>query len=350
LLAAVYDGSPQIRLVQRDIPRIARNEVLLKVEACSICGTDRRILRAGHRGIPSGTQRTLGHECSGEVVEVGRDVQWPRVGMRLGVSPNIGCGHCDVCILGYTNLCPENIGIGGGIDGGMAEYLRIPAPYIQQGNLGEVPPNISYEEAALNEPLSCSYRGLRACHIQLNESILIVGAGTIGLMMVQLARLMGAGLVIVSQRSAPRRAFAQRFAPDVIVNPEEQNLLDLVMERTGGKGVDVAIVAAPSPEAQTQVIDTMAVHGRVNFFGGLPKDKGMTQVNANQIHYRELCILGTTGQTVEDYRTTMALLGKGLIDVASLISGRFRLEDAVAAFEHAESRESLRSMIRPSVG
>jgi L-iditol 2-dehydrogenase len=269
--------------------------------------------------------------------------------MRLGVSPNIGCGHCDVCILGYTNLCPENVGIGGGVDGAMAEYMRIPAPYIQQGNLSEIPPDLSYEEAALNEPLSCSYRGLRACHIELDDSVLIVGAGTIGLMMVQLARLMGAGLVIVSQRSAPRRALAERFAPDVILNPEEQDLVDVVMELTGGRGVNVAIVAAPSREAQAQVIDAMAVHGRVNFFGGLPKDKGMTQVNANQIHYQELCVLGTTGQTVEDYRTTIALLGKSLIDVASLISGRFRLEDVVAAFEHAESRESLRSMIRPSV-
>jgi len=120
-----------------------------------------------------------------------------------------------------------------------------------------------------------------------------------------------------------------------------------VRELTAGKGVDVAVVAAPSSGAQAQAVEAMAVHGRVNFFGGLPPGQETSRINANLIHYRELCVTGTTGQTVYDYRTTMGLLARQRIDVASLITGEFSLRDIHTAFEYAGSKAGLKAVVYP---
>lgn len=347
MLAAAYDGSPEIRVLEREIPRPGPGEFVIKPYACGICGTDLRILRAGHRRIPQGTVRILGHELAGEVVAVGEGVTWPSPGMRVAISPNMGCGHCDLCIRGHTQLCPDYFSFGVVIDGALAECMLVPAAAISQGNVSEIPAHLSYEEAGLNEPLSCCYHGLRVCNIQPEESVLIVGAGPIGLMMLQLARIMGAGRVIMAQRSPGRRQMAERFGADRVINPAEESLATVVRELTGGRGVDVAMIAAPSGLAQAEALSVMAVHGRMNFFGGLPKGEEVTGLDSNLIHYRELTVTGTTGQTIADYRTSLALLSAGRVNVRDLITERFPLAESASAMEYARSKVGLKTVVLP---
>ena len=348
MLAAVYDGSPEIRLMEKDVPPLGPQDALLKVAACGLCGTDLRILRAGHRRIAPGTQRILGHELSGEIVAVGAEVKWPAVGMRVAVAPNMGCGHCEQCLRGETQLCPDYLSFGVGLDGAFAEYMRIPHAGIYQGNVLAIPDTVSDEAAALNEPLACVYRGLMACHPQPGESVLVIGAGPIGLMHVQVARVIGAGLVIVSSTSAVRGAEAKRFGADAVIQPPAEDLVEAVMTITRGRGVDIAIVAAPSAEAQAQCVQVLARHGRVNFFGGLPQGAEKTVLDANLIHYRELTVTGTTGQTIRDYRTTMGFIASGKVRVDELVSDRYPLREIRAAIECANSKARLKVIVQPN--
>ena len=157
---AIYDGTPIIKLGDLNTPQVGPKEALLKVHACGICATDLRILNFGHKKIPQGVKRVLGHELSGEIIAIGEEISWPKIGTRVAVSPNYGCGHCDNCIQGYTNLCPDYVGLGVVTDGGFADFMLIPEQSIQQGNVTELPDGLSYDEAAVIEPLSCAYHGM----------------------------------------------------------------------------------------------------------------------------------------------------------------------------------------------
>lgn len=347
MLAGVFNGTPEIELVEREIPEIQPDEALLKVHAVGICGTDLRILRAGHRRIPEGEKRVLGHELSGQIAEVGSEVALTEPGMRISVAPNMGCGHCDLCIQGYTQLCDDYFSFGVVIDGGFAQFMRLPAATIEQGNLAEIPASVSYAEAALVEPLSCVYRGLMSCQPKAGETVLIIGVGAIGLMFVQLAKLFGS-YVVVSSTNDTRSKVAKKFGADLTFNPRKEDFHEAVLSATGGEGVDVSIVAAPSSQAQTKAIEVMAHHGRVNFFGGLPEGKELTAVNSNLVHYKELTLTGTTGSTVQEYRTALSLVSSGNIDVKNLITHRFPLKRIDKAFETARSGEGLKTFVLPN--
>ncbi len=159
MLAAVYYGPQDIRLEERPVPTIGADEILLKVVSAGICGTDLRILHGGHRMYPPGTVRIPGHEVVGDVVEVGADVAGIEVGQRIMVAPNFGCGHCRQCVTGNNNRCANYGAIGITLDGAFAEYMRIPAAMILQGDLIPLAPDVDPAAAALIEPFACVLRG-----------------------------------------------------------------------------------------------------------------------------------------------------------------------------------------------
>jgi L-iditol 2-dehydrogenase len=348
MLAAFYDGSPKIKLEERPIPEISRDELLLEVKAVGICGTDLRILKSGHRRIRPGTKTILGHELSGVVHSVGENVEWLKPGMKICIAPNMGCGHCELCIQGFSNLCENYYSFGVVIDGGFAQFMRVPAGSIIQGNISFIPENLSFEEAALIEPLSCAYHGLSACKLQPSETVLVIGAGAIGLMFIQLAKALGAGRVLVSSHSDLRSAQAKQFGADFTFNPNEVDFKDTILNTTDGRGVDIAIIAAPSSEAQTKAIEVLAHHGRVVFFGGLPKDQEMVPLNSNLVHYKELFLTGTTGSTVKEFRTSLSLVANGTINVRDLATQCFPLREIEQAFEYAASKKGLKTIVLPN--
>jgi L-iditol 2-dehydrogenase len=321
--------------------------MLVKVNSASICGTDIRIYHGNHRMFPAGTVRIPGHEVVGTVAEVGASLHGYEKGQRVFVAPNMGCGHCAQCVSGNNNLCANYDAIGVTIDGGFAEYLRIPAKSVQQGNVIIISDSVDPAVAALVEPFACVLRGQNALHIQPGEVVLVIGAGPIGVMHTKLAKARGAGRVIVSEPSADRAAQVGRMGADRVVNPVEEDLKAVLDQESQGRGADAIIVAAPAHAAQESALTLAAIGGRINFFGGLPKDRPTISFDSNIVHYKELVITGTTACSTNDCRQASRLIDSGVVDLADLISQRFPLAEALAAFAAAEDRKSLKIILEP---
>ncbi len=347
MLAAVYHGPNDLRLEERAIPRIGSDEALLKVEATGICGTDLRILHGGHRKYPAGTVRVPGHEVVGELVEVGANVQGLEVGQRLMIAPNYGCGHCRECVSGNNNRCANYGAIGITVDGAFAEYLRIPAALILQGGLIPIGKGVDAAAAALIEPLACVVRGQAALHIEPDDLVLIVGAGPIGVMHVMLARLHGAKRVIVSEVSPARLPAALALGADRAVDATREDLAQIVLDESGGRGADVIITAAPAHQAQEEALKLAAIGGRINYFGGLPKDRPTINFDSNLVHYKELLVTGTTACSTGDCWRAAEIVNAGRLDLTPVVSGRYPLREVEQAFAAAEDRRALKIVVEP---
>ena len=347
MLAAVYHAPEDVRLEQVPVPGIGPGEVLLRVISASICGTDLRILHGSHRKYPAGTTRIPGHEMVGVAVKTGPGLTGMREGQRMFVAPNMGCGSCKECISGNNNLCANYDAIGITLDGAFAEYVRIPAAAVLQGNLMPIAEGVDPAVAALIEPFACVLRGQNALHIQPGDTVLVMGAGPIGIMHTKLARLRGAGKVIVSEPNPERAAQAETMGADRKVIPTEEDLADVVKQETGGRGADVIIVAAPAHQAQEQALQLAAIGGRINFFGGLPKDRPSIQFDSNLVHYKELIVTATTACSTRDCWQAAQIVNSRRIDLSDLISSRFPLSEVASAFLAAQDRKSLKIVLEP---
>jgi L-iditol 2-dehydrogenase len=347
MLAAVYHGPNDIRVENVAIPKIGKGELLIRVISASICGTDLRIFHGNHRMYPEGTVRIPGHEVVGTIEDVGEEVKNYATGQRVFCAPNTGCGHCSQCVTGNNNLCANYDAIGVTSDGGFAEYVRIPANSVQQGNVIPIGESVDPAVAALMEPFACVLRGQNALHMKPGEIVLIMGAGPIGVMHTKLARARGAGRVIVSEPMAERAEQVLRMGADRVVNPTSENLKSVLYEESQGRGADVIVVAAPIHTAQESALDLAAISGRINFFGGLPKDRPTIHFDSNLVHYKELMITGTTACSTADCWQATQIVNSGLVDLADVVSRRFRLKDAVLAFTAAEDRKSLKIVLEP---
>jgi L-iditol 2-dehydrogenase len=347
MLAAVYHGPNDLRVEDVPVPVIGKNEILVRVISASICGTDLRIFHGNHRMYLPGTIRIPGHEVVGTIAAVGDDVKSYSAGQRVFCAPNTGCGHCLQCISGNNNLCANYDAIGVTSDGGFAEYVRIPANSVQQGNVIPVSEAVDAAVAALMEPFACVLRGQNALHIKPGEIVLVIGAGPIGVMHAKLARARGAGRVIVSEPLPARAAQVKRMGADRVVDPTSEDLKSVLNEESHGRGADVIIVAAPVHAAQESALELAAISGRINFFGGLPKDRPMINFDSNLVHYKELVITGTTACSTADCWQATEIVNSGLVDLSDLVSQRFPLKEAVAAFAAAEDRKSLKIVLEP---
>ena len=342
--ALVYRGPRDLRVEERPLPEPGPGEVLLRVGACGICGTDLRIAAGRHRAYGPGTVRVPGHEIAGTVAASGDGVGL-REGTPAFVAPNVGCGRCPACLEGSVNLCRTPEALGMTRDGGFAEYVLVERDMVDQGNVLTLDEPADAAAIALVEPLACALRGSNACRIREGDVVIIVGAGPIGLMHLGLALLRSPSVVIVSERNAARREQAERAGAGVVVEPDA--LAAAVAEHSDGNGADVVITAAPSARAQQQALELTAPMGRINFFGGLPSDASRVELDTNLIHYRELVVTGTTASTTTDCREALDLVLSGRVDTEALISERRSLGDANGAFVAAASGSVQKVVIEP---
>jgi L-iditol 2-dehydrogenase len=349
MLAAVFHGPNDLRLEQRPVPAIGSGEVLLKTVSASICGTDLRILHGAHRKYPPGTERIPGHEMVGDVVLLGAGARGPNPGDRVFVAPNMGCGRCRQCISGNNNLCVDYQAIGLTIDGAFAEYVRLPAAALLQGNLIPLAEGVDPATASMIEPFACVLRGQDAVDIHPGDVVLVMGAGPIGAMHILLARLRGAGRVIVSDPSPERIAMAPRFGADRAVNPAQEDLKAVVAAESSGEGADVIIVAAPAHAAQQSALELAALGGRINFFGGLPKDRPTVALDSNLIHYKELRVTGTTACSTDDCRRAASIVSSGRVNLSAVITARYPLTEALEAMALAENGTALKVVLEPGL-
>ncbi len=345
--AAVYHGPKDIRVEEVTKPSPNAREMVIKIQSASICGTDLRIFHGKHRMYSEGTKRIPGHEVVGRISEIGSEVEGFSVGQKVFIAPNMGCGHCEQCVNGKNNLCKNYDALGVTIDGGFSEYMLVPEAAILQGNIIPINEDVDPAVAALLEPFACVLRGQNALHIQPGEIVLIIGAGPIGVMHTKLAKVRGAGLVIVSEPISFRADQVKNAGADHVINPMAQDLGAEIANITNNHGAEVIVVAAPVHAAQETTLDLAAIGGRINFFGGLPKDKPTINFNSNLVHYKELTGTGTTACSTADCWQASALVNHGLVDLSDLVSQRFNIEQTLKAFEAAENRESLKIVIEP---
>ena len=347
MIAVTYAQSGKLHLEDLPVPKIQEDEMLVRVQVTSICGTDLRIIKHGHNKLQTGQKIVLGHEFSGIIDAIGKRVRNYQVGQRVAVAPNIGCGHCDQCLEGRANMCPDYSAFGINFDGAHAEFVKVPASAISQGNVMPLADGVSFEEAALNEPLSCVINGITACRINLGDTVLIFGAGPIGLLHLILAKLRGAGIVIVADLINSKLDMAKRLGADHVIDPQTCDIKETVLNLTQGKGANVIVTACPVHSVQEQSIELVAPFGRICLFGGLPHERPKISINSNLIHYRNLIVTGVTGGSNYDYRTGLKLLALKKVDLMKVVSASYPLSEGYDAFQAALSGNEMKVIMNP---
>lgn len=339
--AVLFYGIQDVRLEEIDIPRINPDEVLVKIRVALTCGTDRKMYLRGHHLFKP--PFVLGHEFAGDIVEVGANVKNFQEGTRVVAANSAPCNRCYYCKIGRSSMC-DNLTLKN--NGAFAEYISILAPIVAQ-NLLEIPPNLSYKEAALVEPLACVVHGIEESGIKLGDTVVVNGAGPIGLMYIQLAKLKGAR-VIAMDVNAERLDVAQKLGAEEIVDVSRvDNKVELVRTLTEGKrGVDVAIEAVGIPEIWESTIRMVRKGGVVNLFGGCPAGTQIT-VDTELLHYSELTIKGIFHHTPQYVRRALNLISQGSIPVDLLVTHELPLTDFSEALEMLVHHKGIKIALIP---
>lgn len=342
MLAYIYNKDNKLELVEKDIPKAKDNTAILKMKACSICGTDFRTYMFGSKRIQHGT--TVGHETCGEVVEIGKDVKGLSIGELVTVTPALGCGECYMCKKGHTNMCDNLLTIGFDFDGGFAEYMEIPAPYIERGYVNPVPAGVEPIDAALAEAVACTINAQSFLNISDGDTVAVFGSGLIGCMHAELAYLSGAKKVIMIELNEQRRKQALEIHPDLTMMEPGDDLVDSILKETDGIGVDVAIIACSAGVAQVQAQQIIAKRGRISLFGGLPGES-CGFIDSNIIHYKELGVFGVHASTREQNRQALAWIGEGRINVRKYITTTKPIAEIESAFLSIKNEGIMKAVI-----
>ncbi len=348
MLAAVWHGPNDMRLEDKPVPEIVPGSVLVKVKSCAICGSDLRILGDGNPRISP--PHILGHEISGEVVQIGKGVTEYAVGDRIATGADVPCGKCDHCQSGRPNCCDINYAIGYQFDGGFAEYILLDPLIVKYGPMQKFDSSLSWEYASLAEPLACCINGYeRALYDEgMGGVVVIFGAGPIGLMLMMLGKqFYRADKVIIIEPSKVRRDMALKLGADLVIDPNKTDPVVEVMSQTNDQGAQAIFTACPIVETHKQAIEMVAKRGVVNFFGGVPKDDPAIPLLSNFIHYREAYITGSHGSTPEQHAKALNMIATGSVDVSDLVSESIPLSKIMDGFELAASGKLAKIIITP---
>lgn len=325
----------RIQLEEVPTPSIEKDEVLIKVLASGICGTDLHVF-AGKAYGKEGIIR--GHEFSGKVIAIGEKVKGIKEGDLVAVDPNITCGYCYYCRRGEIHLCENLRAIGVDINGGFAEYCKIPFKQLYSFSS-----NISPLEAAMMEPVACALHGIEKVGIKLGDSVLIVGGGALGLILMQLAYIHGASKVIVVEPIESKRKVAKELGATYVIDPLKEKVDEIIKDLTQGRGVDVGIEAVGKGDTVKLTIESVRRGGRVLIFGVAPLTDYIA-ISPYEIYSKELTI---TGSFVNPYTNSraLALIEEKRINIEKIISHKFSLKEIEKAILTGLSGEALRVIL-----
>lgn len=340
--AGVLKNVNEVRYMDIAEPQLASGDLLVKVKAATVCGTDLRIVR-GKKTTGIRYPSVLGHEFAGVVAHNGDNAHY-KVGDAVCVCPQFTCGHCEYCIRGAENLCRNMTAMGYEIDGAFAEYVRIPASGVASGNVFALPGGLSFEKAALAEPLACVMNGQERVGVNMGDVLVVLGAGPIGILHVKLARLSGARLIVVSEPNPVRREAALKAGANLVIDPTAEDLNVCVRAATDGLGADVAICAIGVPSLANDAIGAVRHRGRVSLFAGF-NNGTQAEIDVNAIHYNELMVTGSFGLTRLQFERALKMIGSGNLEVDSLLTHRFALEEIVSALSTAEQGSAIKVAI-----
>jgi L-iditol 2-dehydrogenase len=340
--AALFYGPRDVRLQYVDIPRADKGEVVVKVEVALTCGTDLKTFQRGHPVLLKRFPSPFGHEFAGVVTEVGEGVENVRPGMRVVAANSAPCHRCFFCQVGETNLC-ENLDL---LNGAYAEQIKIPAPIVQQ-NLWELPAHLTFKEAAFCEPLACVLHGLDSVPIKPGDHVAIIGAGSIGLLLVQVCKQAGAHVILTS-RSVQKLALAKRLGADAVVELDAVQADDGVVRQltTHGHGVEVAIEAVGRPELWELAVALVRKGGTAILFGGCEPGTSM-RIETKALHYGERKLIGVFHHTPHAIRRALGLIASRQLQLEPLITEELPLSHLGLAFRKMESDGALKIAIYP---
>ena len=348
--AAFMTDRNAVEVREVDEPALDPRGAILRVEACGICGTDARTFFNGDPRAPA--PWVLGHEPVGVLERVGPDASPPEgveVGGRVFLGSILTCGQCRQCLDGRQNLCEHHLLYGfDPFPGAYAELAAVPPIAVK--NLIPLPPDLPSELATVVDPFACALNGIEVLEVGLGDTVLILGSGPIGCWQAVMARDRGAGKVFLCDVNRQRLDLALEavggFVDDAWEAGEDNGLAGL-LERTGGGGADRISVAAPSKQAQQAALEMAAKRARVVYFAGLPKHDPVSPLDMNQLHYKELAILGAYGATHRQYRLTMDYLNRRRTELAPVVTHQFPLDKIGEAFETIRSGAGLKMVVVP---
>jgi L-iditol 2-dehydrogenase len=347
MLAAVYRGAGRVAVEQVPVPEISDGEVLIRVSACGICGTDIKKIQHGFVAAP----QIFGHEVAGTVVATGRGVQRWKVADRVVSFHHVPCGSCFYCQRRLFSQCAayKKVGLTAGFDpngGGFAEYVRA-MPWIVERGMVAIPDDVSFEEATFVEPVNTCLKAIEKARIAAGETVLVIGQGPIGLLLMMLARLAGA-TVVTSDPMPERRAASLRLGAQAAVDPVTQRLTDEVRAHSEGRGADAVLVAVPLPAAVADGLAAARPGGRVLLFAqNDPQLK--IEFPAAAVGVEEKEILGSYSAAVDRQGESARLVFSRALPVADLITHRFPLQEFEQAWSLAAKprMNSLKVVITP---
>jgi len=337
--AAVWYGGKDIRIEDVPKPKIRNDEVLVKVKVAGICGSE---LHA-YEGVSQ--RRTpplvMGHEFAGEVAEIGKDVKNLKLGERIAVDPLKRCGVCTPCVRGQGNVCRNVKLFGLHTSGAFAEYVAVPAL-----NCYVLPDHVTYEEGAMTEPLSVALRAVNNTDVKLGDTVVVIGAGIIGLSILQAAKAAGAGRLVATDVVDYRLDFAKSLGADITINSMTEDAVSRIMELTNGSGADVVFEAVGLEATVQQGLNMLAIGGKLTVVGMMSKT--MT-LNVLSIVPRELQVKGSYVYTSDDFRRGFNYIVNRKIDMKPLITNVLPLEKTREGFElmHEKKGKTLKIMLKP---
>ncbi|HSW44074.1 MAG TPA: alcohol dehydrogenase catalytic domain-containing protein [Phycisphaerae bacterium] len=334
-------GKLSLRFVPRPVP--CDGEVLVRVHTAAICGTDVKIVtgrktREVRRGVP------IGHEYTGTVAAIGPGVEGYSIGQRVAVCVVVSCGECVYCQADRENLCETRITLGYATDGCFADYMLIPKRAVRRGNLFALPETVSLEHGPLIEPLACCINGQRELGLPLldgparqrgSASLVIFGAGPIGLLHLMLARTYQEPAVrpiTVVEPQPHRREFASKLGADRVCSPDEFDAAD---------EYDLAVLAVGVPELVPAALKSVVKCGRISLFAGFPVGSSVS-IDPNAIHYKQIRVYGASESRRSDFAEALNLIAAGRLDPSPIITHRFSLEQYEEAFRVAADGSALK--------
>ena len=342
--AAILYGKEDLRIEEIDTPKIGKDEALVKVEACGVCGTDARVY---HQGIEKRWKSPIimGHEIAGQIVELGEETSGGySVGDRVTVAPIAGCATCSFCLSGMENLCRDAIVIGANWDGGFAEYMKIPRAYMNLGGLVKIPDEMSYEVATLGEPVSCCLHGMVKAGVKPGDTAVVIGDGPIGLIHLQLAKASGASRVAVTGHHDERLGLAKQLGADLALNSKKEDPVKGISDFTSGEGADRVVVAVGSIRGIEEGIKMVRDGGSIVVFGQYAEPSVLIKLDPDLFNFSEITVTGSVDATLEEFYRSVAMLQT--LGVEPLITHKFPFESIMEAIETVWARKGSKVIIR----
>jgi L-iditol 2-dehydrogenase len=343
MTAAVLYGKEDVQIETVDVPAIGRGDVLVRVRAALTCGTDVKVFRRGYHARMIVPPALFGHELGGDIVAMGKDVRGFKMGQRVVAANSAPCGTCYYCQHNSENLCEDLLFN----NGAYAEYIRIPERIVRR-NMYEVPDHVSYQDAALVEPLACVLRGLEESGVRPGDTVAVIGLGPIGMMFVRLAKAVCNARVIAIGRRPQQLLRASRMGADeTVLNCEGADVVGPVHEMTEGRGADVVIEAVGLPEVWQLAIKLLRRGGVVNFFGGCPDGTNLS-LDTNLLHYSELTCKASFHHTPALIKKALELVSRGYVGAKDFVNHSEPLTNLLQVMQHLMSHNGhLKTAIIP---